>query len=48
MFYATISAGCTIQQVGLPHLEYTVVDKEELWNGDRPRDRLELLKRRCA
>ncbi|KAJ1311012.1 hypothetical protein OPQ81_009518 [Rhizoctonia solani] len=48
ILYATISAGYTIQQLGLPHLEYKNPGAIEFWNGDRPQDRLALLRRRCA
>lgn len=48
VLYATISAGYIIQQLGLPHVEYTGSETVELWNGDEPKDRLMLLKRRCA
>ncbi|CAE6419714.1 unnamed protein product [Rhizoctonia solani] len=46
--YATVSAGYTIQQIGLPRVEYRVPDGEEFWNGDRPKERLALLKHRYA
>ena len=48
MLYATVSAGYTIQQLGLPRVEYKGPERVELWNGDRPEDRLTLLRRRCA
>ncbi|CAE6539385.1 unnamed protein product [Rhizoctonia solani] len=48
VLYATISAGYTIQQLGLPQVEYEGADRTELWNGDRPKERLGLFKRRCA
>ncbi|CAE6526876.1 unnamed protein product [Rhizoctonia solani] len=48
MLYATVSAGYTIQQLGLPRVDYMGTEAVELWNGDRPEERLALLKRRCA
>jgi hypothetical protein len=51
VLYATVSAGYTIQQRGLPQIEYkrsSSTDTMELWNGDLPGDRLERLKRRCT
>lgn len=51
LLYATVSAGYTIQQLGLPQIEYkksNAADSIEIWNGDIPRDRLEQLKRRCT
>ncbi|EUC65397.1 PfkB family carbohydrate kinase [Rhizoctonia solani AG-3 Rhs1AP] len=47
MFYATVSAGYTIQQPGLPRVEYIGSEGVELWNGDRPEERLALLRSRC-
>ncbi|KAG8691794.1 hypothetical protein FRC11_009559 [Ceratobasidium sp. 423] len=48
VLYATISAGYTIQQLGLPRVEYQGSETVGLWNGDRPKERLALLRRRCA
>ncbi|KDN37795.1 hypothetical protein RSAG8_09950, partial [Rhizoctonia solani AG-8 WAC10335] len=48
MLYATVSAGYTIQQLGLPRVEYKGPERVELWNGDRPEERFALLKSRCA
>ncbi|CAE6522159.1 unnamed protein product [Rhizoctonia solani] len=48
ILYATVSAAYTIQQLGLPRVEYTDPEMIELWNGDRPQERLVLLRRRCA
>ena len=45
VLYATVSASYTIEQEGLPILSRTS-DDEERWNGDSPRDRLELLRAR--
>ncbi|CAE7068734.1 unnamed protein product [Rhizoctonia solani] len=47
VLYATVSAGYTIEQLGLPRVEYQGEEGVELWNGDRPEDRLALLKSRC-
>ncbi|KAG8795133.1 hypothetical protein FRC12_017635 [Ceratobasidium sp. 428] len=48
--YATVSAGYTIQQTGLPKVEYerdqTSGKTTELWNGDLPQDRLAVLRNR--
>ena len=44
--YATLSAAYTIEQKGLPKL--TQDDSIELWNNDRPTDRLQELKSRLS
>jgi hypothetical protein len=48
--YASVSAGYTIQQTGLPRVEYkhdmSSGETIELWNGDSPQDRLARLKSR--
>jgi sugar/nucleoside kinase (ribokinase family) len=44
--YATVSASYTIEQKGLPRL--TRADSTELWNNDRPSERLQLLKSRLS
>ncbi|CAE6424154.1 putative protein C16C9,01c [Rhizoctonia solani AG-1 IB] len=46
VLYATISAGYIIEQLGLPRVEYRGSGAVELWNGDRPRDRLGLFRYR--
>ncbi|ELU43167.1 PfkB domain-containing protein [Rhizoctonia solani AG-1 IA] len=48
ILYATVSAGYTIQQLGLPRVEYKDSGTVELWNGDRPKERLAFLRYRCA
>ncbi|KAH7344550.1 Ribokinase-like protein [Rhizoctonia solani] len=47
ILYATVSAGYTIQQLGLPQVEYQGPEITELWNGDRPEERLGIMRRRC-
>jgi len=44
--YATLSAAYTVEQKGLPKL--TQDDSIELWNNDRPSDRLQQLKSRLS
>ncbi|KAG8700081.1 hypothetical protein FRC09_006180 [Ceratobasidium sp. 395] len=50
VMYATTSAGYTIQQTGLPKVEYKrdqiSGQTTELWNGDSPQDRLTILRNR--
>ncbi|QRV91255.1 PfkB family carbohydrate kinase [Ceratobasidium sp. AG-Ba] len=52
VLYATVSAGYTIEQTGLPKIEYKRDEGSgktiELWNGDLPQDRLTRLKSRLA
>ncbi|KAH7344562.1 Ribokinase-like protein [Rhizoctonia solani] len=48
ILYAMISAGYTIQQLGLAQVEYQGPEITELWNGDRPEERLRILRRRCG
>jgi len=47
-FYATVSAGFTIEQEGLPNLSVTTAggNLDEQWNGDSPQRRLEELRTR--
>jgi hypothetical protein len=44
-FYATVSAGFTIEQLGLPNLSVATDAGNliEQWNGDSPRRRLDEL-----
>ena len=46
MRYGTVAASFMIEQIGLPTLTVNEQFGTELWNGDRPRRRLEMLKAR--
>ena len=39
-FYGVVSASFAIEQYGMPKLTYRSSDGAELWNGERPHDRL--------
>lgn len=46
VLWGTVAASFTIQQLGPPIM--TIIDGEELWNGEKVGDRVELLRRRVA
>ena len=39
-FYGTVAASFAIEQIGMPKVTYRDSDGAELWNGDRPFDRI--------
>jgi len=46
-FYASVSASYTVEQNGLPRVGRDSANRE-IWNGDRPEDRLKLIRDRHA